>query len=276
MQLTARGWTFDVRVDGPAKGAPVLLLHGFPQHSGMWAPVAGRLHAAGLRTIAPDQRGYSPGARPEAVEAYRIAECAADAVALLDALGIPRAHLVGHDWGAMVAWHVAGRHAERAATLTAVSVPHPAAYLDALRTDADQQRRSRYIALFRIPKVAELVLLRDDAAALRRAFAGSGLDDAAVERYVAPLRAPGALTAALNWYRAASDDDLTGLGPITCPTTYVWSDADVALGRTAAEACGRHVSGPYAFVTLPGISHWVPEQAPDALTEAILARLGIG
>ncbi len=129
-------------------------------------------------------------------------ECAADAVALLDALGIDRAHVVGHDWGAVVAWQLAGRHADRVATLTAISVPHPAAYAEALRSDADQQQRSQYIGLFRMVDKAERVLLRDDAAPLRAMFAGSGLDAAGVDRYVAPLREPGVLTAALNWYRA--------------------------------------------------------------------------
>src|SRR3954453_20172536 len=125
MQITARSFTFDVSAGGPDGGEAVLLLHSFPQHSGEWAAVTPLLHAAGLRTYALNQRGTSPGARPAAVADYRIAECALDAAAVLDALGVERAHVVGHDWGAICAWHLALRHPDRVRTLTAVSVPHP-------------------------------------------------------------------------------------------------------------------------------------------------------
>ena len=126
MTVTARGLEFEVRVGGPAGGQPVLLLHGFPQHGGMWDAVVPALHQAGLRTYAPDQRGYSAGARPSDVDTYRMTEFVADAVALLDALDLGRVHVVGHDWGSIVAWHLAGEHADRVRTLTAVSVPHGA------------------------------------------------------------------------------------------------------------------------------------------------------
>src|SRR6185312_6822929 len=119
--------TFDVRVGGPIDGAAVMLLHGFPENASMWSGVEPALHAAGLRTIAPDQRGYSPGARPDGVEAYSMHRLVADALGLLDAYGLARVHVVGHDWGAAVGWNLAGRHPDRVATLTAISVPHPAA-----------------------------------------------------------------------------------------------------------------------------------------------------
>ncbi|WP_432830201.1 alpha/beta fold hydrolase [Dactylosporangium sp. CA-092794] len=272
MKITARSLTFDVVADGPARGEPVLLLHGFPQHSGEWVRVAPYLHAAGLRTYALDQRGTSPGARPEAVEDYRITECALDVVAVLDELDLSAVHLVGHDWGAICAWHVALRHPERVRTLTAVSVPHPLATAYAYATDPDQQERSAYIKLFREAGKAEEVLLADDARRLRRLFDGSGLDDARVGAYVRPLLVPGALTAALNWYRAMNRRDLEGLGPATMPTTYVWSDGDVAIGPTAARACAEHVAADYRFVPLAGVSHWIPDQAPAEVAAAIVAR----
>ncbi|MGC4874731.1 alpha/beta fold hydrolase [Micromonospora sp. DT43] len=272
MQVDARGLTFEVRTGGPSDGVPVLLLHGFPQHSGEWDEVVPALHAAGLRTYALDQRGYSPNARPEAVAAYRIPELVADAVAVLDALGVHAVHLVGHDWGAIVAWAVAAAHPDRVRTLTAVSVPHPAAMAHALGTDTEQKARSSYIALFRKPGKAEKVLLAWHATALRRMLGGVG-DASRVNRYADPMREPGALTAALNWYRAMSRTDLASVGPVAVPTTYVWSDRDIAIGRTAAEACAANVTGDYRFVPLPGVTHWIPDAAPAALAEAVLARV---
>ena len=273
MQIRQRGLTFDVDVAGPDGGAAVLLLHGFPQNRSMWRGITPRLHAAGLRTIAPDQRGYSPGARPEAVEAYRITECADDAIALLDSLDVPSAHVVGHDWGAVAGWFAAGRHPERVRTLTAVSVPHPAAYAAALREDITQKLRSSYIGLFRLKGIAEAVLGALDGRALRLMFTGSGLGTSRVDDYVAPLLAPGALTRALSWYRAMSADELVGLAPVDRPTTHVWSDGDGAVDRSAAERCAAYVTGPYRFVELNGVTHWIADQAPDALADAVLDRI---
>jgi pimeloyl-ACP methyl ester carboxylesterase len=273
VRVQARGLRFDVTVAGPAEGAPVLLLHGFPQNALMWDAVSPALHAEGLRTIAPDQRGYSPGARPPEVRAYAQPECVADAVAILDALGVDRAHVVGHDWGAVVGWGLAARFPDRVRTLTALSVPHPSAFGRALLTSLDQLRRSRYILLFRRAGTAEELLLDDDAARLRAVFAGSGLDAAAVDRYVAPMRAPGALTAALNWYRAISLLGRDGTGKVAVPTTYVWSSRDVAVGRAAARNCAREVTGEYRFVELPGVSHWMADQAPEAVADAVLSRV---
>lgn len=273
MRIDARGLTFDVRAGGPEGGPPVLLLHGFPQHSGEWDDVVPALHAAGLRTYALDQRGYSPGARPEAVDAYRLAELVADAVAVLDALGVDSAHVVGHDWGAVVGWALAAGHPGRVRTLTAVSVPHPAAMAHALTNDRRQKARSAYMLLFRQAGKAEKALLALKATGLRRMLSGVG-GAHRVAGYAEPMRAPGALTAALNWYRAMSRSDLAAVGPVPVPTTYVWSDRDVAIGRTAAEACAAHVTGDYRLVELTGVSHWIPDEAPAPLAEAILARAG--
>lgn len=266
VRVALRGLVFDVRLGGPVDGQPVLLLHGFPQHSGMWSGVVPALHAAGLRTIALDQRGYSPGARPSDVDDYRMAECVADAIALLDAYGIETAHVVGHDWGALVGWHLAAGHPARVRALTALSVPHPLALSRAIATDPDQRERSAYIGLFRQPGRAEEVLLRDGAVRLRAIFA-----PIEGEEYVRPVLAPGALTAALNWYRAISLTEV-GLGPVAVPTTYLWGDRDLAVGGTAAQACADHVLGEYRFVALPGVSHWIPDEVPDAVSDAVLSR----
>jgi pimeloyl-ACP methyl ester carboxylesterase len=275
MQVDVGDLTFDVRVDGPADGPPVLLLHGFPETSLSWAAVMPLLAAAGLRIYAPDQLGYSPGARPDEVDAYALPNLAQVTADLMTALELPTAHVVGHDWGANVAWTLGAWHPDRVQTLTAVSVPHPAAYTAAFRADPEQKERSAYIRLFWQQGKAEEVLLADGARRLRRmlgAEADTGIPAEAVDEYVAVLSAPGALTAALNWYRAMSSG--SRVDPVAVPTTYVWSDGDVAIGRTAAEACGDFVTGDYRFVELPGVSHWIPEQAPRQLAGAILDRIG--
>ncbi|WNV74700.1 alpha/beta fold hydrolase [Geodermatophilus sp. DSM 44513] len=262
--------TFDVRADGPEDGRPVVLLHGFPQSSACWAAVTPRLAEAGLRTYAVDQLGYSPGARPLDVDAYALANLAQVTADLMTALDAPVADVVGHDWGANVAWALAAWHEDRVRSLTAVSVPHPTAFTTAWRSDPEQQERSAYIRLFWQAGKAEEVLLADDARRLRRMFADA-VPAEAVDEYVALLSAPGALTAALNWYRAMSSG--TPVEDVTVPTTYVWSDGDVAIGRIAAEGCAEYVAGDYRFVELAGVSHWVPEEAPDALAVAVLDRV---
>jgi pimeloyl-ACP methyl ester carboxylesterase len=246
------------------------LLHGFPENAGMWDAVLPALHRAGLRTAAPDQRGYSPGARPDDVAAYAMSELVGDALGLLDALGWASVDLVGHDWGAVVAWQLAARHPDRVRTLTAVSVPHPLALSAARRADPEQERRSAYIGLFRTPGKAEEVLLADGARRLREMLVPMPADR--VDAFVRPMTEPGALTAALNWYRAAGPRDVDGLGPVPAPTSYLWGTDDVAVARSAAELCAEQVTGPYRFVELPGVSHWVPELSPDAVADAIVAR----
>ena len=273
LTLEASGFTFEALAAGPAEGRVVLLLHGFPQTGRSWSAVAGRLADAGHRAVAPDLRGYSPGARPGSVQDYKSAVLAGDVVGFADALGAERVDLVGHDWGAAVAWQAAARAPDRVRSLTAVSIPHPHAFADALRTDPDQRERSAYFGLFREAGKAEHVLSRDGWLVLRALYQGKvPADD--VEHYVAVLAAEGALTAALNYYRGAGGDDLKGLGEIRVPTLYVWSTADLAVGRAAAEATAAHVTAaPYRFLELDGVSHWIPDEAPGALAAALIDHL---
>ncbi|MGZ5374294.1 MAG: alpha/beta fold hydrolase [Aeromicrobium sp.] len=266
--------TFDVWTAGPDDGEPVVLLHGFPQSATGWSLVAPTLADAGLRVIAPNQRGYSPGARPDEVSDYTTDALVGDVIGLLDELGIDSAHVVGHDWGAAVAWTLAARHPDRVKTLTAVSVPHLAAYGKALREDHDQQQRGSYIGFLRLPGKAEDLLLENDAARLSAMYGDAVPADQAAE-HVRILSEPGALTAALNWYRAMTAE-LGELPSVKVPTTYVWSDSDTAIGRRGAEDCGAFVDAPYEFVELAGVSHWIPEEAPEALASAILKRVSSG
>jgi pimeloyl-ACP methyl ester carboxylesterase len=278
LEVEANGLRFSALAAGPANGRPVLFLHGFPQTSWSWHHQLEALAARDYRVFAFDQRGYSAGARPPEVADYHIDHLVADVLAVADSQDMARFDLVGHDWGAMVAWTVAGRYPQHLRSLTAVSVPHPVAFGAALAGgDADQAERSSYIEVFRQPGVAEQALLGMDNSGdgLRAMFVASGLsaDAAEVDVFVEALRPPGALTAALNWYRAMTADAVADVGAISGPTLYVWSTEDVALGRQAAEATVDWVSGPYRFEVLPGVSHWIPEAAPQELTRLLLEHL---
>jgi len=278
LTATRDGLTFDVRSWGPPDGDPVLLLHGFPQNGASWTAVAQRLADRGYRALAPDQRGYSPGARPAGRAAYRASELVADALAVVDEHVGPaaRVHLVGHDWGAAVAWGLAARHPDRLRTLSAVSVPPPAAYLRALVTTR-QAAKSWYVYALQVPGLAERVLgaksrpySRRFAAMLRRA----GQSPEAAARDAALLADPSALTAALNWYRGM----LAGrrgapAGRITVPTLFVWSDGDVAIARQSTELAHQYVEGPFRYVELRGVSHWIPDEAPDQLADLLLEHM---
>ena len=259
---------FDVVDVGPPEAPAVLLLHGFPQSAQEWRAVWPALVEAGHRVVAVDQRGYSPGARPAEVSAYAMPHLVGDAVGVLDALGVERAHVVGHDWGAAVAWQLAGRRPERVRSMTAVSVPHPAAFGAALASDPDQQERSRYMTAFR-QAGAEDLLLADDAAALRAAL--RGVPDA--DLYVRRMQEPGALPAALAWYRAQTRPTGGPLPPVRVPVLFVWSDADAYLGPVAAQATGSYVDGPYRFELLEGVSHWIPEEVPERFAGLLLEHL---
>lgn len=266
------GMTFRARAAGPDGGRLVLLLHGFPQTSASWTAVLHQLASAGHRAIAIDQRGYSPGARPEGVGAYGIDHLVADVLAVAYDVGGLHFDLVGHDWGGLVAWYVAGRHPERVRTLAVLSTPHPLALAAAVRGElgGDQPARSGYTEVLRSPAAEEL-LLADDAKQLRSLYAS--LPAEAAEEYVRVLSRPGALTAALNYYRATPFERFPEPGPITSPTLYVWSTDDGALGREAAEATEDHVTGPYRFEVLQGLSHWLPEVAPDDVGRLVREHL---
>ncbi|SFT79431.1 Pimeloyl-ACP methyl ester carboxylesterase [Geodermatophilus amargosae] len=265
------GLVFDVRDGGPPDGEPVVLLHGWPQDSSAYDRMAPVLHGAGLRTLAPDQRGYSPGARPRGRSAYRVREVADDVLALLDAAGLGSAHVVGHDWGAVVGWALGAWHPERVRTLTALSVPHPAAMSRAVLTSA-QGLRSAYVAAFQAPVLPERLLLAGNGRALRQLLLSSGLPADAAEHYVARMREPGALSSALAWYRALPFGARDRVGTVTVPTLHVWSTGDVALGRAATEATRDHVSGPYRLEVLEGVPHWIPEVAAERTAELVVAH----
>lgn len=287
------GLVFDVRDEGPADGRPVVLLHGFPQDNSCWDAVVPALHAAGLRTLAPNQRGYGGHADPRKRSAYRMPDLVADVLALLDAAGLDRAHLVGHDWGGAVAWMAATAHPERFATLTVLSTPHPQALAWAM-THTDQVLRSWYMTAFQLPVLPERLL----APRMREVLRRSGLPEEYADRYAARFARPESLTGPIGWYRAMPPptlglrknlrrvlSGLRGAVPagsrdhrpdpkrlVRVPTTYLWGRDDPALGRAAAERTGDYVPGDYRFVELAA-GHWLPETVPARVAAEIVDRV---
>ncbi len=287
VEIAVDGLVFDATLAGPEDAPLVVLLHGFPQTSWCWRRQVPVLAEAGFRVLAPDQRGYSPRARPEETAAYSGEHLRGDVLGMAAALGAERFHVVGHDFGGAVAWQLAGHHPDRVDRLAVLSTPHPAAFAQSVtgaapgeesnsaEGDTDQQSRSSYILAFR-EEGSERSFVADDCAGLRFLYEATGLPTTDADRYVRDLGDEPTLRAALNWYRAVDLADVAGMGPITAPTLYVWSTEDPALGRTAAEATAGYVEGPYRFEVLDGVSHWIADQVPDRLNALLLEHLGGG
>lgn len=264
------GLRFDVSDLGPdLPDAPVALcLHGFPQDGSAFDDVAHRLAGRGVRVLAPDQRGCSPGARPRGRRPYALTELVADAVSLLDGAGVRRAHLVGHDWGGVVAWALAAWHPERVASLTALSQAHPAAMGAALRSST-QGLRSWYVAAFQVPLLPEAVLLRSGV--LEGLLVRSGLPGSRARRYAERAAEPGRLRAAIGWYRALP---LGGrpVGRVAVPVTYLHGWRDPFYAPATVLGTAEHVDGPFERRTLD-TGHWVPECEPGAVVDAVLEHV---
>ncbi|MEY1673140.1 alpha/beta fold hydrolase [Gordonia sp. ABKF26] len=248
---------------------PVVLLHGFPQSQASWDRVMRELDEVGIPALSFDQRGYSPGARPPGVDAYRIDHLVSDVVDVCRRSGYDRVQLVGHDWGATVAWEVVARHPELVESLIALSVPHPAAFAWATAHDREQIELSWYVDFLKNDPSAVPALAGDDGAGLRAGY-GEVIDEPTVQRHLQVLLQPGALDAAINWYRAATENPLTG--SIAVPTTLLWGDADQAVARAGVERSAEFVADDYRLVELPGISHWIPEHTPGRVVEEIVRR----
>jgi pimeloyl-ACP methyl ester carboxylesterase len=276
-RIAAGPGRFTADVAGPPGAPLVLLLHGFPQSRHSWRAQLPALAGAGWRAVAPDQRGYSAGARPDPAElsAYAIPQLVADVIALADACAAPGRpfHLVGHDWGGQVAWCVADRHPERVASLAVLSRPHPAAFRRAYLENQDSQHeRSSHHRRFHDPATASL-LLADGARRLRRIFAEQRVPADAAELYLSVLGTSDALEAALAWYRAAGTLAAVEVAPTAARTLYIWGDADASVGAAAAHATREFVKGPYRFEQLPGVGHFISDEAPDALNRLLLEHL---
>jgi pimeloyl-ACP methyl ester carboxylesterase len=268
-QMSVGEYTYDVRRAGTGEDL-VIVLHGFPETSHMWLPLLERLAAEGYTAVAPDLKGYSPGARPAGAEHYAHPVMAQDILAMADALGKKRFHLVGHDHGAGLGWHMVGRHAERIISWTALSVPHIDAFGQAIASNPEQQERSQYMQFFRQVGTAESALSDNDFAALRNIWSASTPEQ--VEEYLRVLRQPGALTGALNWYRGGLTVDRQPVGQISVPTLMIWGNQDQAIGRPGVDATPPLMDGPYRLVELDA-GHWLIQEAEADVLRETLAHL---
>lgn len=283
-QVTLRvdNFIFDGLMSGPIGGIPVMLLHGFPSTAYQWRSQLVTLGDGGYRVFAPNQRGYSSEARPEKIESYTYNLLVKDVFAIADALAWDQFHLVGHDWGAFVAWAATGLHPSRILSLAPISVPHPEAFAQALANPSGEQAEmSSYVAFFQ-SEGSENTLLSNDAEILTDIYASANLTDSEMEPYLEVLGTPDALRAALHWYRAnnftgvtsvSESSRLTEIPDSPVPTMFIWSDQDTALGREGAELTAAYVTGEYRFEILHDVNHWVTEVAANALNILLLEHL---
>ena len=271
---TAEGFSFRARIagfDNPQSKGNLILLHGFPETSAMWISLIKAASTAGYRVVAFDQRGYSPGARPAKVEDYNIEYLARDVLDIADAVGFDDFHLVGHDWGAVIGWYFANENEDRIISLSALSVPHPKAFFEALWNDTDQQRRSRYIRFFMIPWVPERVFAFQDFKLLKNLYTDHG--NSTINEYLKVFSEPQALSGALNWYRASFRHDKMEIEnfPITIPVLFVWGNEDPAIGRAAVIAQRPMMPQDYTEVELKS-GHWLME-SPERINIIVLQHL---
>jgi pimeloyl-ACP methyl ester carboxylesterase len=271
LHIDIAGMSFDVDTAGEPGAEPVLLLHGFPQNSHAWRHQLPELAVNGYFAMAPNQRGYSAGARPPNVEDYAPEVLVADALAVANHFGYQQFHLVGHDWGGQLAWLLAAHHPDRVLTLSVLSRPHPEAFLHAMNTDEAQAELSSHHRAFQSEDAADW-LLADEGNPLRNALLDQGVSEVDAAAYLDGLLTREAMDAVINWYRAV-DSLAHTLPPIRRPTLYIWGDADSTVGRVAALATREQIAAPYTFIELAGVGHYSTDQAPDAVNRALLSHL---
>ncbi|MFE7419971.1 alpha/beta fold hydrolase [Rhodococcus sp. NPDC057529] len=272
------GLTFRTRQAGPLDGEPVLLLHGFPTTSAIWEGVLSALGDRGYRAVAPDQRGYSPSARPVGFKSYRYTDIATDVVRCADALNFDRFHLVGHDFGAIAGWASLGLLGARVRSWSALAVPHVRAFGTAIREDPDQRAMSGYVHRLRSQTgVDELVeeWSRDDFRELRADWSVNTPEPMYAD-FASVLTQPGALEAAYNWYLGTDGisptDDELDFADVSVPTLCMWGNADPFVSRSSCEAAAKMMTGPYRFIELKA-GHWLQIDAPDRVTSEILTHV---
>jgi pimeloyl-ACP methyl ester carboxylesterase len=269
-RITGPAGEYRARVRGLANSGPgVVFLHGFPETSIMWEPLLDAAAAAGFRAAAFDQRGYSPGARPTDTAAYGLAALRGDVLAIADALGFERFHLVGHDWGSIVGWSLAAEEPERVLSWASLSIPHPGALIEANAADGPPL----YIRVFRIPGVVETLFRARNLAVLRRIY-GPDVPPRQLDEYLAAFREPGALSAMLDWYRAIPLPAGAVVGPVSQPVLYVFGNRDMpAFVRAEVRALQpRFVEGPLREVELDA-GHWLMHEARERVVEEVMAHL---
>ena len=262
---------FNCRVSGDKQNELIIFLHGFPETSHMWRRLMDRFSSLGYYCMAPDMRGYSPDACPGGSRHYKLARLGQDVLDLADAAGKHAFHLVGHDWGAVIGWHVAFHSPGRIQSWTALSVPHNRAFAHAFRNDGSQRQKSRYIRWFLLPVLPELMLRKNDFEKFKRLWKHSTPEE--VEDYLSVFRSKRSLTAALNYYRAnIGKGKFERVGDIEVPTLFIWGRNDLAIGSVAAEGCHKYVKGPFTYVPLDG-GHWLIQSNYTEVETAVQAHI---
>lgn len=270
--------TLHVTFAGPESGEPVVLLHGFPEFWYGWRHQIDALAAQGYRVIVPDQRGYNLSDKPKSVRAYALDILSGDIIGLMDALGYDKVRLVGHDWGAAVAWWTAITQPARLHKLAILNVPHPEAFRQALKTNPEQRRKSWYFGFFQLPFIPEILLRLNNFALMVRGIQSIGRRDSIteveLESYRVAWSQPGALTTMINWYRALryapkSPDDLR----VHVPTLVIWGAGDTALVVEMAQA-SVDLCDDGQLEIIEDATHWVQHDAAERVNALLTAFLG--
>jgi epoxide hydrolase 4 len=271
---TTNGIKLHVAEAGPTDGRLVILLHGFPEFWYGWRHQIDVLVDAGYRVVAPDQRGYNLSDQPKGRAAYDLDLLALDVVGLAQDIGRQSFAVVGHDWGSAVGWWIASNHPGRLERFAALSAPHPAVWMDAIRNDPEQRKKSWYVSAFRLPWLPEFLIRQRNfkalADALREAKRPEACSDADLARYREAWSVPGTLTGMVNWYRAALAKNIPSGNPgrVTVPTLIVWGNSDKYGIPALAERSGKLCDN--ASVVYLDASHWVQHDEPKRVNELLL------
>ena len=262
---------FTCRVSGMDNdGDAVILLHGFPETSRMWYDLIPVLASGGFKVVAPDQRGYSSGARPPKISDYSIDKLSQDVIDIADAFQIEKFHLIGHDWGSAVGWAAVAIHSDRIISWTALSVPHLDAFLEAISTDKEQQRKSQYIKFFKKPILPELYFKIFGYKYLKDIWRKSSQVE--IEKYLKVFKQKGALKSSLNWYRANMKNDDKSIGDIAAPTLIIYGLKDMAIGEKSVDESEIYLKGDYKIEKLES-GHWLIQESFDSVSNSILHHL---
>jgi pimeloyl-ACP methyl ester carboxylesterase len=274
-RIKTNGIELNVIDQGPQNGTLLVLLHGFPETALLsWHHQIEPLVAAGYHVIAPDQRGYNTSDKPRELEAYVITELVHDVIGLLDHFKSQKAIVIGHDWGAMVAWSVAIMYPERVEKLAILNVPHPDVFLTYVKTHLSQLRKSWYIFFFQIPYLPEFLLSRDDFKALKLAFRGGSFSKDEISKFVEGWSQEYAVSGMLNWYRASLQKSKRQETPrrVRVPTQIIWGEKDIALESGLVEASVEQCDN-VQVVRFTDASHWVQHDLPAKVTEKLIGFL---
>jgi pimeloyl-ACP methyl ester carboxylesterase len=269
-QISANGLVFKCRTAGLGNGGePIIFLHGFPESSIMWNRIMISLASQGYQCIAPDQRGYSVGARPKGKKNYAMDKVAADVIAIADAVNFEKFHLVGHDWGAGAGWTVVQLYPDRVNDWTALSIPHMLSFSNAKNNDPYQMERSKYMDKFQIPILPEISLKAKNYNHLRALWGFHPVEE--IEDYLTILKPFIGRKSALAWYRG-NKELVIDYGDVYIPTLYIWGNKDFAIGRVSVEGTKQYMKGEFKFVEVDA-GHWLIQENYDVISKEIITHI---